>query len=379
LPARQVAAEGDKAGGTVSSRLAGDSGSSQTADKTVIGAGEHGDESKQVKAAGGTISSQLAGDNHGGQTTDNSVTTVSGYGAESKQAEVKTTLPLAGESNVQRAEERQEQSIPGLERHVPSKAERAGAEKATTFAGTVRNAQQGTWEASSQGHQSLAAGGDNAQARPAMPAGEHAMGPSQLGDSSMAQSGQAASEAGRSAPVSRLVVDQMPTTGGFGDIAAKSTAQSVGEQIRDSMHASLTGGDREVVVRLRPPELGDVLVRFQQENNQIHGVLEVSRSDTRHQVEQALPQVLRDLHDLGVQVRKLDVTVSDQSGNDAGRQQMQQEAWSRQQGYDRYAGGAQPALNSDRLPEGAESQDGMDYPTNATAAVVPAGRVNMLA
>jgi hypothetical protein len=106
--------------------------------------------------------------------------------------------------------------------------------------------------------------------------------------------------------------------------------QDVGRQIIDSMQASLARGEREIVVRLHPPELGSVLVRFKEQDGQLHGLLEVSGSDTRREIEQALPQVLQALHDQGTHVRRLDVTVADQTQGDSGRGQAQQEAWSRQ-------------------------------------------------
>jgi hypothetical protein len=80
--------------------------------------------------------------------------------------------------------------------------------------------------------------------------------------------------------------------------------------------------------------------------------------------------VLRSLQDLGIQVRRLDVTVSDQSQRDASGQQLQQDAWSQQQGSDRYV---RPS-NLD-----VHSSDFESETANVTTPIgVPAGRIDML-
>ena len=179
----------------------------------------------------------------------------------------------------------------------------------------------------------------------------------------------AISEAGKPAGFTPFVSHQTSVTGGFESSAGKGPAPSIGEQIRDSVHASLDRGDRQVVIRLQPPELGSVLVRFREQNEQIHGVLEISRSDTRHEVEQALPQVLRSLHDLGIQVRKFEVTDSGQMDKDPGRQPLHQDAWPQQQGSDRHANQAQRPNLEFRIPDS-------EMPP---AAGMPATRIDMLA
>lgn len=121
---------------------------------------------------------------------------------------------------------------------------------------------------------------------------------------------------------------QIPTTD---SPASRSPVQHVSAQILDSVHACLSRGDKEVLVRLHPPELGSVLVRFQEQGRHVTGILEVGRSDTRHEIEQALPQVLRGLQDAGVQVRRFEVVMSDQPERDFNRGQWQQHAGPQQQ------------------------------------------------
>ncbi len=138
-----------------------------------------------------------------------------------------------------------------------------------------------------------------------------------------------AAPSGETAALSRdLGTEVHASTGGA---TARSPAQSVGEQILDSVRASLDRGDNQVVVRLRPPELGTVLVRFRENGAHITGRLEVSRNDTRQEIEQVLPPVLRNLQQAGIQVEKLEVVVSAQPERDHSGDQLQQDAWPQHQ------------------------------------------------
>jgi flagellar hook-length control protein FliK len=152
------------------------------------------------------------------------------------------------------------------------------------------------------------------------------------------------------------VSDKAPAAFAEEGATAKSTSSGVSEQIFDSMRASVARGDSEVTIRLRPPELGSVIVRFQQEGHgEIRGVLEVGKAETRYEIEQALPQVVRGLQDAGVQVRRLEVVVADQPDRDLDKEQLQQDAWSQQQGSDQH--GDQPQ----RWPGNVWASDGADY------------------
>ncbi len=136
---------------------------------------------------------------------------------------------------------------------------------------------------------------------------------------------------GEAMPVSQRVSTgtQIPMTD---SPASRNPVQHVGKQILDSVHASLSRGDRQVLVRLHPPELGTVLVRFHEQGRHVTGILEVGRSDTRHEIEQALPQVLRGLQDAGVQVRRFEVVMSNQPERDFSRGQWQQDAGPQEHG-----------------------------------------------
>jgi flagellar hook-length control protein FliK len=174
---------------------------------------------------------------------------------------------------------------------------------------------------------------------------------------------------------SRLSV---PTPGGATGATPGSPTRDIGEQILDSLHASLARGDKQITIRLRPPELGTVLVRFREDGEHITGLLEVGKSDVRHEIEQALPHVLRSLHDAGVQIRRFEVVTSDQGQKDFIRDQMQQGGWPHQHGS---------GENRGPLPGSGQtrwSQDDAGHPAcsqeepNTHPGVAAPGRINML-
>jgi flagellar hook-length control protein FliK len=159
---------------------------------------------------------------------------------------------------------------------------------------------------------------------------------------------------------------------------SESVPQSVGEQILDSLRASMAQGDGQVLIRLQPPELGMVLVRFREQGQRLDGMLKVERTDTRREIELILPEVVRNLQDAGIGIRRLDVTGSDSAAHDLGGGQPQQDGSS---GY-RDAGQDRDSLRTSPTPwpRGAtdsswDSPRGLDMP-GSTA--MPQGRIDML-
>lgn len=167
-------------------------------------------------------------------------------------------------------------------------------------------------------------------------------------------------------------------TSGSGAAAFKSTSQSVGDQILDSVRATLAGGERQVLVRLNPPELGSVTVRFQEQGEQIRAVLEVSRNETRQEVERAIPEVLRTLQDAGVQIRRVEVVLSDQSGRDLAKEQLQQDAWAQQHTAQQHAGNSQTPPTAGWEPRGEVAQSGLEHDAVGLQTPSAADRIDML-
>ncbi|MBN1796415.1 MAG: flagellar hook-length control protein FliK [Sedimentisphaerales bacterium] len=91
-----------------------------------------------------------------------------------------------------------------------------------------------------------------------------------------------------------------------GDFTAQF-GKAVSEQIQASISNSVKQGENKITINLNPPELGRVSIKLQEENGQITGLLEFSKPETKSEVQQLLPQLVKSLQDSGVAVKKLDV------------------------------------------------------------------------
>ena len=117
--------------------------------------------------------------------------------------------------------------------------------------------------------------------------------------------------------------------------SSSDVSAGIGKQILESIHSSLSqqGKNQQITVRLNPPELGKVFIKFQEQDAQITGLLEVSKAQTRYEIEQALPQIIRDLADCGIVIKRLEVLLSDgkESEQQALKDQSPQNSWAQQQ------------------------------------------------
>jgi len=93
-----------------------------------------------------------------------------------------------------------------------------------------------------------------------------------------------------------------------------NTSAGLREQLAESIYTSLAGesGSRQITVRLYPPELGKVFIRFYQQQDQITGLLQVSKVQTRNEIEHLLPDIIKTLQNAGIQIKKLEITLTDQ-------------------------------------------------------------------
>ncbi|MCL5279179.1 MAG: flagellar hook-length control protein FliK [Planctomycetes bacterium] len=137
-------------------------------------------------------------------------------------------------------------------------------------------------------------------------------------------------------------------------------------------------GDRQVLIRLQPPELGMVLVRFREQGQSLDGTLRVERTDTRREIERVLPEVVRSLQDAGIGLRRLDVTGNEAPEQDLGRGQPRQDGSAAQDdaGQDRdspwTSSTPRPWASADALADSRRVQDVQNSIT------MPQGRINML-
>ena len=164
------------------------------------------------------------------------------------------------------------------------------------------------------------------------------------------------------------------------DTSNNDVSASINKQIQESIQSNLTrnGGNQQITIRLNPPELGKVLIKFQEQNNQITGTLEVSKSQTRYQIQQALPEMLRNLQESGIQIKRLEVTLSDQPQQQTFKQQSLQYAqdFSGRQNSDNSSGANHNQQSSNQWLTNNENYDAS---TAARDMLISNNYINMLA
>lgn len=97
------------------------------------------------------------------------------------------------------------------------------------------------------------------------------------------------------------------------DILPEDFSTNIKEQIQQSISSTIKQGDNQVTIRLNPPELGRVSIKFQERDGQLTGLLEVDRAKTRYEIEHSLPEIIRNLTNSGVQIRRVEVVLTEQS------------------------------------------------------------------
>lgn len=126
-----------------------------------------------------------------------------------------------------------------------------------------------------------------------------------------------------------------PTTNITGQNAPNEDSANIGKQILESVQRSISqqGTDQQITIRLNPPELGKVLIKFQQHNSELTGLMEVNKIQTRFEIEQTLPQIIRNLADAGINIKRIEVMLSNeqQSGQGTLGNQSLQSGGSQQQ------------------------------------------------
>jgi len=118
-----------------------------------------------------------------------------------------------------------------------------------------------------------------------------------------------------------------------GQTSPSSVSADIGKQILESIHSSFREGqDQQITIRLNPPELGKVFIKFDEQDSQIIGLLEVSRPQTRIEIQQALPQIIQNLQNSGIHIKRLEVVLSEgeQPEQEALKDQSLQNGWTQQ-------------------------------------------------
>jgi len=108
-----------------------------------------------------------------------------------------------------------------------------------------------------------------------------------------------------------VVKEPLPAAAKIAKNAQSLQNTSVSEQIQGSIQSSPRQGDQQITIRLNPPELGKVTIKFHEQENQLTGLLQVSKTQTKYEIQQALPEIIQNLQNMGIQVKKLEVVMSE--------------------------------------------------------------------
>ena len=86
----------------------------------------------------------------------------------------------------------------------------------------------------------------------------------------------------------------------------------LGRQIQESVTSSYRPGTQQIIIRLDPPDLGRVTIKFIEQRDGITGILHVDRLDTKSDIQQALPGIIQNLQNSDIQIKKLEVVLNNQ-------------------------------------------------------------------
>ena len=152
----------------------------------------------------------------------------------------------------------------------------------------------------------------------------------------------------------------------------ENLSQSVAKQMLNSVNIATSRNQNQITVNLNPPELGRVTIKFTESQNQITGVLQVTKSQTRTEIENALPQIIRNLESSGIQVKRIDVEVYNQNNmnQQPSKDQGFQNSFSAQQDSSQNHGNLNHTANntsfeSNKIRVAEENADG--YQFNSTS------------
>ena len=110
-----------------------------------------------------------------------------------------------------------------------------------------------------------------------------------------------------------IVKEYSPATSGFANTTTDTdSAANVREQILGAVYSSSGSGNEQIVIRLNPPELGKVAVRFQEQSDNVTGIIHVEKPQTKQQIQQALPEIIQNLQNSGVQIKSIEVVLTNQ-------------------------------------------------------------------
>jgi hypothetical protein len=102
------------------------------------------------------------------------------------------------------------------------------------------------------------------------------------------------------------------TSANTNSISNVDSTTSVAGQIQYNIQSSLITNNQEIVIQLNPPELGKVEIKFTEDSTGLSGVLSVDKPLTKYEIQQSLPEIIQNLKDGGVDIKKIEVVLANQ-------------------------------------------------------------------
>lgn len=94
--------------------------------------------------------------------------------------------------------------------------------------------------------------------------------------------------------------------------AATNAGATVHEQVASVAAAAFSKVGQKIAVNLNPPELGRISIKFEKNGDEVVGRVEVEKSQTKSQIDLNLSQIVQNLQDSGVQLKRLEVVLQEQ-------------------------------------------------------------------
>ena len=103
------------------------------------------------------------------------------------------------------------------------------------------------------------------------------------------------------------------------------TTINLGEQIQDTARLFIHSNKNQLMVRLNPPELGSIFLKVSDKDGEISGLLKVSNLQAQSEIQQQLPEILRNLEEAGINIKRFDCIVDDSANQQTDQQSLQQQ------------------------------------------------------
>lgn len=94
-------------------------------------------------------------------------------------------------------------------------------------------------------------------------------------------------------------------------------SNNIVNQVTEQIRASMTRGREQISIALDPPELGRIMIKFQQNNGEIVGIIEADKARTHREISEEMPVIVKSLNESGIQVKRVEVVLTGQDTQDA--------------------------------------------------------------